>query len=85
MFFKSLKLSLYYTVKQSKTDLQKYFHPSSWNNLIYAQVQCREPKKGQLRVQIFKTTTVFCWSVLFISLKGDKITSIGKRSFEIFY
>ena len=29
-------------VKQTKINLQKYFHPSSLNQLIYAIVHCRE-------------------------------------------
>ena len=34
-----------YKVNQTKTNLQKYFHPSSSNHLIYAHVQCRDIKK----------------------------------------
>ena len=57
---------MYFEEKQTKTNLQKHFYPSSINYL--AQVQCREPKKGQQLVQILKKTTVLCWSVLSISL-----------------
>ena len=42
-----------------KTNLKKYFHPSSLNHLIYtyAHVQGQEPKKGQQKVQTLKKTT----------------------------
>ena len=57
---------MYFEEKQTKTNLQKHFYPSSIN--YPAQVQCREPKKGKQLVQILKKTTVLCWSVLSISL-----------------
>ena len=39
MEFKFVYEVLYYQVKQTKTHLQKYFHPSFINHLIYAHVQ----------------------------------------------
>ena len=41
-----MKKKLDYKVKQLKTNLQKYVHPSSLNQLIDAQVRCQETKKG---------------------------------------
>ena len=46
-------MKLFYKVKQTQKNLQKYFHPSSLNHLIYAHVHCREPEK----VDILKKTT----------------------------
>ena len=40
-----------YKVKQLKTNLQKYVHPSSLNQLIDAQVRCQETKKVRKRFQ----------------------------------
>ena len=40
MEFKFVYEVLYYQVKQTKTHLQKYFHPSFINHLIYAHVHC---------------------------------------------
>ena len=40
-----------YKVKQAKTNLPKYFLLFSLNQLIYAHVQCREPKKVSKRFQ----------------------------------
>ena len=57
--------------KQTKKNLQKYVHASSLNHFINAQVQCREPKKGQQKVQTFKKTTVLCPSMA-TSLKNKK-------------
>ena len=37
---------MYNKVKQTKKNLQEYFHPSSLNHLKYAHVQCQEAKKG---------------------------------------
>ena len=45
-------------VKQTKTNLQKYVHPSSLNHLEYADVQKRKPKKSQQKSHILKKTTV---------------------------
>ena len=47
-FLKTLKLSLftklYYKVNQTKANTPIYLHPFSLNHLLYAHVQCREPK-----------------------------------------
>ena len=49
---------LYCEVKQTKTILQKHFHPSSLNHRINAQMQCQEPKKGQQKVSNYKENKV---------------------------
>ena len=49
MFLKFVKVK----VKKTKTILQKYFHPSALDQLIYAHVKCQEPKK----VPTLKKTT----------------------------
>ena len=52
----------YYKVKQAKKNLQKYFHPSSLNLLIYAHVHCAMPraKKGQQKITALMKSTVLC-------------------------
>ena len=47
---------MYYKVNQTKTNLQKHFHPSSLNQLThaFAYVQCREPKKVSERFQFWR-------------------------------
>ena len=49
--------SFFNKAKQTKANLQKYFHPSSLNHLIYAHVHCAMPrlraKKGEQKVPIF--------------------------------
>ena len=47
-------MKLYYKVKQTKTNLQKCFHPSSLNHLIYAHVHNAESQKRSEKVSNFK-------------------------------
>ena len=47
---------MHYKVKQTKTNLQKYFHLASLYQLIYARA-----KKGLPKVQILKKTTGLCY------------------------
>ena len=59
---------LYCTVKQTKPFLQKYFHPCSLNQLIYANVQCREPKGSDFKEDdkgFAPLEVISLWSELF--------------------
>ena len=55
-----------YKVKQTKTNLQKYFHPSSFNQLVDAHVHCAIPrdKQGQQKAKILKKMTGLCPSTV---------------------
>ena len=77
--------SLYYKVKQTKINLQKYFHPFSSNHLMYAHKQCREPKKVSRRFYtvIFKKTPLLCPSRSYYSMtRGPVLRFI--ESFRFF-
>ena len=72
---KSFNLSLYmkflllYKVKRTMTNLQKYFHPFSLDQLLFAHVQCREPQEVSKRFQLLiKKTTGLCSTRCYYSL-----------------
>ena len=74
-----------YKVKHKKENLQIFFHPSSANQLISAQVQCREPKKVSKRFKSKKTTGL-CPSIEVSTLwekeneeEGENEESRGER------
>ena len=48
MFVNEVCILKYKTNKEIQTNKepQKYFHPSSLNQLIYAHVHCQEPKRS---------------------------------------
>ena len=78
VFKKSLNLSLFCKVNQIKTNLNKYLHPSSLNQHIYAHMQCREPKM----VPILKKTTGLCPSRSYYSWNGGRGGGEGGMNIE---
>ena len=71
MFVHEVCILKYKTNKEIQTnkETQKYFHPSSLNQLIYAHVHCAlsRAKKGQQKVPTLKKTTGLCPSRCYYS------------------
>ena len=72
---------LFYKVKQTNTILQKYVHPTSFNQLMYryAHAQCRETKKGQQKVP----TTGLCQPRCYYAMPHRKIESVVSGAPEL--
>ena len=66
-------MKLFYELKQTKTNIKKYFDPISLNHHICAHMQCQEPKKGQQKVQILKKTAVLWPFRRYYSIMGAGI------------
>ena len=65
-------------VNQTKKNLQKYFHPSTLNQLIYAHQAMLRATKGQKKVPTLKKTTLFI-TLWLVASSVNQVTQPTKK------